>query len=211
MLRNTKITKRIIIGFGVVVTLVIILAVVAYRALRTVEQRMARVIQQDARIAEHSAMILAKTLSLRRYEKDIFFRIGNRDKVNESFANWNDVRSQVEKGIANLDEYITGAEQKSITERMRSELLKYQAGLSKTVERIRAQAPKTRQESDRSMEEFDEGIQSIEKLAEDLGRVHNEQLEAASYEAANVANTVQLQLKFLLLILVAIAAALGMV
>jgi methyl-accepting chemotaxis protein len=187
----------------------LVLAAVAYWALETVEQRMARVIQQDARIAEHSAIVLSKNLSLRRYEKDIFLGIGNLDKVNESFTNWSEARSQMEKSIANLDEYVAHSEERSITERMRSELSKYQTGLSGIVEQIRTQTLKSPQAADRSMEEFKEGIQWLEKLAEDLGRAHNEKLQAASYDAANIAHQIRLQIKILLLILVGVAVVVG--
>lgn len=209
MVKNTKITTRIALGFGFVVSLMLILAGTAYWALQTVEQRMARVIQQDARIAEHSAIVLAKTLSLRRYEKDIFLGIGNLDKVNESFTSWSEARSQMEKSIANLDEYVASSEEKPVTERMRAELSKYQAGLSRIIEQIGNQNLKTPQEADQSMEEFKEGIQWLEKLAEDVGRAHNEKLQAASYQAANIAHQVRLQIRTLLLILVGVAVAVG--
>jgi methyl-accepting chemotaxis protein len=209
MLKDTKITRRIAMGFGVVVSLMLVLAGTAYWALQTIEQRMARLIQQDARIAEHSAIVLAKNLSLRRYEKDIFLSIGNFDKVNESFTSWSEAHSQIEKSVADLDEYVARSEEKSVTERMRSELLKYHAGLSQIVERIRSQTLRTPQEADESMEKFKGGIQWLEKLAEDLGRAHNEKLQAASYQAANIAHQIRFQMKILLLILVGVAAGVG--
>jgi methyl-accepting chemotaxis protein len=211
MFKNTKITTRIAIGFGVVMTLMLILAATAYWALQTVEQRLVKVIQQDARIADHSAIVLVKNLSLRRYEKDIFLGVGNLDKVNESFTNWSEAHSQMQRSISKLDEYVARSEEKSVTERMRSELAKYHAGLSKIVDRIRAQSLKSSQEADHSMEEFKEGIQWLEKLAEDLGRAHNEKLQAASYQAADIAHQIRLQIKVLLLVLVGIAAALSLI
>jgi methyl-accepting chemotaxis protein len=187
----------------------LILAAAAYWAVQTVEQRLAHVIQQDAKVAEHSAIVLAKNLSLRRYEKDIFLAVGNPEKLNESLTNWADAYSQMEKSIAKLDEYVAHSEEKSVTERMRSELAKYQAGLTRIVDRIRAQGLKTPQEADGAMEQFKEGIQWLERLADDLGRAHNQKLQAASYRAADVAYQIRLQIKFLLLILVSVAVAAG--
>lgn len=209
MLKNTKIRTRVMMGFGAVVTLMLVLAATAYWAVQTVERRMARLIQQDARVAEHSASVLSKNLNLRRYEKDIFLAVGNLEKVNESFTNWSDAHRQMEKSISSLEEYVAQSEEKAVTDRMRSEVAKYQAGLSKIVERIRAQALKTPQEADQSMEEFSGGIQWLEKLAEDLGRAHNKKLQAASYQTADIAHQIRLQIKAILLILVGVAAALA--
>jgi methyl-accepting chemotaxis protein len=211
MLKNTKISARVTIGFGMVVALMLVLAATAYWTLQTVERRMAQSIQHDARIAEQSAIALAKSLNLRRYEKDIFLGVGNLEKVNASFANWSEAYSQMERSISHLNEYVAQSEEKTVTERMRSELAKYQAGLAKIVESIRAQAVKAPQEADRSMDEFKEGIQWLEKSAEDLGRAHNEKLQAASYQAAGVAHQIRLRVKVLLVILVGTAAALSVV
>jgi methyl-accepting chemotaxis protein len=210
MLKNTKVTQRIALGFAMVASLMLISAVAAFWALRTVEHRLAVVIQHQAKIAEHSAIILAGNLSLRRYEKDVFLGIGNLDKVKESFASWTEAYTRMETSIANLDEYVTSSEEKSVPERMRSELSKYRTGLIRVVERIRTQVIKTPQEADQAMEEFKEGIQWLEKLAEDLGRTHNEKLQAASYQATNIADQIQLKIKILMLILVGIAMTIGM-
>jgi methyl-accepting chemotaxis protein len=211
MLKNTKIRTRVMMGFGMVVALMLVLAATAYWAVQTVEQRTARLIQEDARIAEHSAAVLAKNLNLRRYEKDIFLAVGNAEKVNEVFTSWGDAHNQMERSISNLAEYVAHSAEKTVTDRMRSELAKYQAGMSKIVERIKSQELKTPQEADRSMEEFKEGIQWLEKLAEDLARAHNEKLQAASYQAADIAHQTRLQIKAVLLFLVAVAAALSIV
>ena len=210
MIKNTRITTRIALGFGFVASLMLVLAGAAYWSLHTVEKRMPRVIHHDARIAELSAMVLAKTLSLHRYEKEIFLGIGNGDKLKESFASWSEARSQVEKSIADLDEYVASSEEKPATQRMRTELSKYEAGLFRIIERIRNQDLKTPQEAQRSMEEFKEGIQRLEKLAEDLGRAHNEQLQVASYKATNIAHQARVQIRVLLLILMGVAVAVGM-
>jgi methyl-accepting chemotaxis protein len=210
MLKRTKIRTRIMMGFGTIVTLLLVVAATGYWAVQTVEWGMARWIQQDASIAEHSASVLSKYLNLRRYEKDIFLAVGNLEKVNESFRNWSQAHSQIEKTISNLEEYVTQSEEKAITDRMRSELTKYQAGVSKTVERIRAQTLKTPQEADQSMDEFTEEIQRLEKLAEDLGRAQKEKLQPARSQIADMARQNRLQTKALLLILVAVAAALAM-
>ena len=47
------------------------------------------------------------------------------------------------------------------------------------------------------------------KLAEDLGRANNEKLQAANYEAANIAHQIRLQIKILFLILVGVAVVIG--
>jgi methyl-accepting chemotaxis protein len=209
MLKKTKIRTRIMMGFGTIVTLLLVVAATGYWAVQTVERAMAQWIQQDANIAEHSASVLSRYLNLRRYEKDIFLVVGNLEKVNESFRNWSHAHSQMEKSISNLEEYVTQSEEKALTDRMRSELTKYQAGVSKTVERIRAQTLKTPQEADQSMEEFREEVQRLEKLAEDLGRAQKEKLQPARSQIADMARQNRLQTKSLLLILVAVAAALA--
>ncbi|HEX2228762.1 MAG TPA: methyl-accepting chemotaxis protein [Candidatus Binatia bacterium] len=210
MLKKTKIRTRIMMGFGTIVTLLLVVAATGYWAVQTVERGMARWIQQDASIAEHSASVLSKYLNLRRYEKDIFLAVGNLEKVNESFANWSQAHSQVEKSISNLEEYVTQSEEKAVTNRMRSELTKYQSGVSKTFEGIRTQTLKTPQEAAQSMEEFRDTIQRLEKLAEDLGRAQKEKLQPARSQIADMAHQNRLQTKALLLILVAVAAALAM-
>jgi len=110
MLRNIRITKRIAIAFGVLVSLFIIAALVGYWSLNLVEQRMTDIIRRDARIAVEFAAMVAKAMTLHGYEKDIVLGDGNLDNVNESFAKWSDVFSQLKKSMAVLDEYMSEPE-----------------------------------------------------------------------------------------------------
>ena len=170
---------------------------------------MTDIIRRDARIAVEFAAMVAKAMTLHGYEKDIVLGDGNLDNVNESFAKWSDVFSQLKKSMAVLDEYMSEPEKKLITEPIRSGLLEYHAALSKRVDHMRARSLSSRHQMNRSIAEDDQEIRSLANLAEGLMRSQTEHLQAASHRAVTVVDTVQLQLRFLLPILTVIATALS--
>jgi methyl-accepting chemotaxis protein len=192
MLRNIQVNTRIVIGFGGMMCLMLLLAVAVYRVLQNAERHVANVIQHNANIAERAAVAQDKLSSLRRYEKEIFLRVGNPAKMTAAFANWNDVRQQMEESIAQLDKALERAQEKTAMEDGRSAFHKYQASVSKTVDQIKAQALRTPQDAEQAMEEFKEDTQWLEKLAEDLGGFHKERLRAISSTMARFVHDARL-------------------
>ncbi len=84
MLRNMSISRRLLLGFGVVLVLLLIVAVSGYWGLNSIKQETISMLQGDAKIAELASATNEDTLQLRRFEKDTCLNIDHA-KVGEDY------------------------------------------------------------------------------------------------------------------------------
>ena len=103
MLQQISISKRLFAGFGLVLAFVLIVAGAGQWALTTSVDTAVQVLTVDFGVnsAANDAHIAA--LDLRRFEKDYFINIGNKDKETEYLAKWSDSRQKLEQHLAKIE------------------------------------------------------------------------------------------------------------
>ena len=89
MLKNLKIGKRLGLGFGLVLLLLLAVGFSGYWGMSSVTEKTARMLDTDAEFAQNAAEAHAATLNLRRFEKDMFLNMHSTEKLKEYAENWN--------------------------------------------------------------------------------------------------------------------------
>src|SRR2546430_3928429 len=75
MLKNMSIGKRLAIGFGLIVVLLISMGLSGYWGVEAITRETLKVLEGDAKVVTLAARAKATTLELRRFEKDTFLNI----------------------------------------------------------------------------------------------------------------------------------------
>ena len=83
MLSNWKIGKRLTLAFTLTLVLVGIVAAAGFWGLSRMVGTVDAILNRDAKLMEHASDLESKTLNMRRYEKDVFLNVADKDKVAE--------------------------------------------------------------------------------------------------------------------------------
>ena len=176
---GNKIGARLGLGFGIVLLLLIGIAVSGYWGINSVSGTTMKMLQGDAKIAEHSARARADVEALRRYEKDVFLNIGSSEKVGRSHEEWKKENENLVARINDLEKVASLQQDKDMIKAMKSELAIYDSGFNKVVTMIQAGNIKTPQEANTALEEVKDAILKMEKESKDLAEEGNKRMGAA--------------------------------
>jgi hypothetical protein len=80
LLNNLKIGTRLGLGFAVVLILLVLVILTGFWGIKSTSRVTLGMLNVDAQIADNFAIARAIALELRRYEKNIFIRIGSKDE-----------------------------------------------------------------------------------------------------------------------------------
>ena len=103
MLKNMKIGRKLALGFGLVLTLMGVVAAAGYWGLQTAAEMARDILTVRSPLVEHSQRARANTLGLRRFEKDYFINIGSPDKQLDYLAKWTDQKERLVERLDVLD------------------------------------------------------------------------------------------------------------
>jgi methyl-accepting chemotaxis protein len=190
MFKNMKIGLKLGLGFGVVLTFLLLLGFLGYWGVHAVSNTTVHMLNGDAGIAEHAARLRANTLGLRRFEKDIFLNIGNEDKVAGYWKEWNDEKESVDKRLADLEKYAKNTDEEAadlvLIRTMREEVNKYEAGMGKVYAMVQNGKITTPQEGNAAINEYKDSIHKLEGTAKDFATHGTDRMEAALPAINNV-------------------------
>src|SRR5262249_44336285 len=88
MLKNMSIGKRLALGFGLVVLLLVAIGVSGYWGIEAITHETLKVLGGDAKVVIHAARVKATTLELRRFEKDTFLNVADAQIRNQYITKW---------------------------------------------------------------------------------------------------------------------------
>ncbi|HYR27770.1 MAG TPA: MCP four helix bundle domain-containing protein, partial [Thermoanaerobaculia bacterium] len=94
MLSNWKIGKRLTFAFLVTLILVGVVAATGFWGLSQMVTTVDSILNRDAKLMQFASDLEAKALTMRRFEKDVFLNVGDRDKVAEYAEKWRTARAQ---------------------------------------------------------------------------------------------------------------------
>src|SRR5579859_7911621 len=95
MLKNLSIGKRLAIGFGLIVLLLISMGLSGYWGLEAITRETLKVLNGDAKIVILSARVKATTLELRRYEKDTELNMDDVQVRNDYASKWREQQQKL--------------------------------------------------------------------------------------------------------------------
>lgn len=172
MLKNMKISRRLLLGFGMVLVLLLVVAGAGYWGLDSVKQETVSMLQGDAQISQFSALIKADTLELRRAEKDSFLNIDETKKREEYVSTWKHWREDLKNHLTEIDKKSLSAEDKQTVRKMEDNAGAYENGYTKVLSMIEDGRIKTPQAANAAISEYKDAIHKLEGDASDLSEAH---------------------------------------
>lgn len=168
MLKNLSIAKRLAMGFATVLVLLLFVAALGYWGTHSVNNEAASILNGPAKVAENAQRTRAHVLGCRRFEKDFFLNIGNKDEEVAYQAKWNDQRESLMVRLAELDKYVVHDEDRKLIEAMRAEFAKYEAGFREVQGQIASGQIKTPEAANLAITKYKDQIHAMEQAAQDL-------------------------------------------
>jgi len=168
MLQQISISKRLFASFGLVLAFVLVVAAAGQWALTTSSDTAVHVLTVDFAInsAANDAHIAA--LDLRRFEKDYFINIGDKDKEAEYLAKWSDARQKIEQHLQKIDKLGSDDRSHDTIQQVRADLAEYTTAFQGIARRIGTGELKTAAEANKELTPFKDHVRRIETSVETI-------------------------------------------
>src|ERR1041384_3920718 len=137
MLQNMSIGRRLGLAFGVLLTLIMVVAGSGYWGTRAISALSLKILKVESPLADHAQAVQANALGLRRFEKDVFLNMADADKVRDYSTKWNDQRTQLLARLDTLSELDSNDAGDSAIQSMRRQMAAYTEGFNHVVEPFR--------------------------------------------------------------------------
>lgn len=172
MLNKSSIAKRLALGFGVVLFLLLVVAVAGYWGMESVAHETVSMLRGDSKISQLADEAKILTLELRRYEKDTLLNMDNRPVMQSYQEKWKTQLSDLRSVIGDLDSRVTSESSKQLVAAMEREIAAYERGVDATVAGINDGTIKTPQQGNAKISEVKDEIHRMEAAAADLAEKH---------------------------------------
>jgi methyl-accepting chemotaxis protein len=189
MLKSLSVGKRLAIGFGLMVVLLISMGLSGYWGLEAITRETLRVLDGDAKVVTLAARAKATTLELRRFEKDTFLNIEEAQVRSQYTAKWDAQRQKLRDVFAELERFQLSADDKASLRSMREDLDIYETGYTKVLSLIQEGKLHTPQECNAKINEYKDSIHRLEDLATELTNRHAEVMVPMVTEIAKTTTT----------------------
>jgi methyl-accepting chemotaxis protein len=165
-LNNLNIGTRLGIGFVLVLVLLALVVMVGFWGVKSTSGVTLRMLNQDARIADNFSMARSIALELRRYEKNIFIRIGATDeRAKQDFPKWNGQVVLMEERVAELEKLVSDETDKDAVKKIKDGMSEYVAGFRKIYADIQAAKLRNAAEADGALGAYRDTMNGVNKIA----------------------------------------------
>src|SRR5258708_22861900 len=133
MLKNMSMGKRLAIGFGLMVFLLISMGLSGYWGLEAITRETLKVLEGDAKVVTLAARAKATTLELRRFEKDTFLNIEEVQVRSAYAAKWDAQRHKLRDTLTELDRFQLSSDDKTALRSMHDDWTTNEARYTKAL------------------------------------------------------------------------------
>lgn len=182
MLSNWKIGKRLTLAFTVALLLVGVVAGAGFWGLSQMSQTITAILEGDAKMMEYAADLETHTLNLRRFEKDIFLNVHDKDKVGEYAAKWKDAHREAYDDVERLIKLASREDTESIRT-MRTDLATYAAGFEEILRGINEGTITTAEAANEAITRYKDDIRRLDATSAAFTRKN---VEAMATKATTV-------------------------
>ena len=189
MLKNMSVGKRLAIGFGLIVVLLISMGLSGYWGIEGISRETLKVLNGDAKIVTLSARVKATTLELRRFEKDTELNMDDAQVRNDYVSKWRSQQQKLHDVLGELDKFPLSTEDRLAVQSMRDDLVIYEGGYTKVLGMIEQGKLHTPQECNQTITQYKDPIHRMEEAATDLTNRHAEVLVPMVEEIAKTTTT----------------------
>jgi len=178
MLNNWKIGRRLGFAFGITLVLVAVVALAGFWGLSQAAQTTYGILHHDAKLMEQASQAQANGLGLRRFEKDLFLNIGDKQKEADYADKWNKEHADLIANLEALDKITTLPEDKETVRGLLADLSTYTIGFQSILQRISDNKVKSPVEANLSMAPFKDDIHRMDAALESFAAKNVERMNA---------------------------------
>jgi methyl-accepting chemotaxis protein len=174
MLKKLSVAKRLAVGFGVVLFLLLVVAVAGYWGMESVTHETVSMLRGDSKVSQLADAAKIATLELRRFEKDTLLNMDNKPVMQSYHDKWKTQLAQLRASVGELDSLIGSGENKRLITEMDTEIAAYEGGYDGVVAGINDGTIKTPQQGNAKMTEVKDQIHRMEAAATELSDKHRQ-------------------------------------
>jgi len=174
MLKKSSVAKRLAVGFGVVLFLLLVVAVAGYWGMESVTHETVSMLRGDSKVSQLADAAKIATLELRRFEKDTLLNMDNKPVMQSYHDKWKTQLAQLRASVGELDSLIGSGENKRLITEMDTEIAAYEGGYDGVVAGINDGTIKTPQQGNAKMTEVKDQIHRMEAAATELSDKHRQ-------------------------------------
>ncbi|HEV8435722.1 MAG TPA: methyl-accepting chemotaxis protein [Thermoanaerobaculia bacterium] len=168
MLQQITIGKRLFAGFGILVAFLAVVAITGQWGLGTAVDTAMKAMNVDVAIAGFANDAKIATIDMRRYEKDYFLNIGDRDKETEYLGKWEKARRELDDNLSGMERLITDVKEIDLIRSTRSDVSTYFSAFQAISKRITTGEIKTATDANKEITPIKEEIHRVEDAVQTL-------------------------------------------
>ena len=176
MNRNVSIGPRLILPFASLLVLLLGVAGVGYWGITRSMDFMLGVMNNEAKLAEHSSRARANTVGMRRYEKDIYINIADPSKRKDYLEKWTTEKEHMTERLEALDQTATLDSDKRTIAAMKADLAVYLDGFNKVLAEIDAGKITTTQQANNAIAPYKDETHRMETAAKDYATLNQDRM-----------------------------------
>jgi methyl-accepting chemotaxis protein len=208
---NLKIGKRLYLGFGVTLLLLVAVSICGYWGSQSITGNTVQMLHGDALIAMHSERARANVNALRRFEKDLFLNIGSKEEEKKYLAEWKGEQERLLARMGDIEKAATLQTDKDAVKTMKSELAGYDSGFAGVLGSINEGKLKTPAQANAALAPMKEQIRNLEAAAKDLAEAAMKRMDGMEYQVTGYRNRIVFIISTLALIAVIISIGISLV
>lgn len=185
---ENQVRTRLKLSMTVMVLLIFLIGTVGYVTISREVQAIEKTIKLDVSFITSASQLRIKILQLRRFEKDYFLNIGNRDNQEEYLKKYNDIVPSLQNDLTNFsemakaNEYLSEDIKRQIKD-LPLHLKDYLDGFHKVLQQMQADPTITPQKANALMESYKAHIPTYEKEIEAIDDAGRKMLETVTAQA----------------------------
>ena len=168
MFNNMKIGKRLALAFGVSILLVAVAGLTGFWGLSQAVQTTYGILHHDAKLMQEASAAQVNGLELRRYEKDTFLNVADKQKSADYADKWSKEHAELDAHLNTLDQVATFTADKDLVRGIRADLSTYTIGFQSVVQEMSAGKIKTPADANAAMVPFKDDIRRMDTALEEF-------------------------------------------
>ena len=169
MLSNWKIGKRLTLAFTLTLVLVGIVAAAGFWGLSQMVSTVDTILKGDAKMMEYAADLESHTLNLRRFEKDVFLNVKDKDKVREYATKWQEAHREASDDVERLRTLVSKEDSEAIRT-MGADLATYTTGFEGVLRGIEEGKITTSDAANEAISQYKDDIRRLDTTASEFAR-----------------------------------------
>jgi len=177
MLQNISIGKRLGLATALLLTLMTLVAVAGFWGTGATSRATRDITLEEAPELTEAMDARATTLTLRRFEKDVFLNIATPEKVAEYTTKWQNARREMDEHLAALDRTASDDDERMQLRQIRTDLDAYESGFQRIVTQIRAGQINTPSDANAAIGDVKDAIRGVEAIADSMAALQTTHIQ----------------------------------